>query len=329
MLEGNSVNTLKVLFEAHKDAQIDSFCKSLPYYLLTGRKGLKVFQKDNATVSIAKHPHISDCILVFPEISGDFTLTVQILNRLAQSGLQVQLARYTEENYQNLQRAIEANRLKLVQSIKIREEDVLDWKYPVHILDTEKVSELKGNKLKNVRHKFNIVASNFNLLPLSHPEAIRSMRSAILLWASGMIFAGNETGHDMTEFYDTLVKHIIAFPSMFDGFAISNGKEALGFSVWDYTGDTANSLASLSKRSIDGMSEFQKVTACRILSEKGIKRFNLGGSETETLDYFKMKFQPCESIQLSTYDVEFENFGLDSVLSVNAIRSEDMRFDNI
>ncbi len=329
MLEGKSVDTLKTIFKGHEDTQIDSFCKSLPYYLLTGRKGLKVFQNGNTTLCISKHPHNDSCLLVFPEIEGDFSLTVRVLNRLAQSGLKVQLARYTKSNYKQLKQAIAANTLTIIKNIELKEEDILDWKYPAHILDTVKVATLSGNKLKNVRQKFNGVSSNLDILPLLHPDAVKGMRAAVLLWESGMIFAGNETDHNMTEFYGTLVKHVVAFPSLFDGFVLSNGKESLGFSIWDYTGNTANSLASLSKRSIDGVSDFQKVTACKMLAAKGIKRFNLGGSETESLDDFKLKFQPCESIELLSYDVEFEDFSLDSVISVNAIRSEDMRFDSV
>ncbi len=327
MLEEKGLLALSSAFEAFHDIKIDSFSKSLPYYLLTGRKGLKVYQNENTMVCIAKHPHDEDSVLIFPEINGDYSLTVQILNRLSSSGLNVQLARYTDENCNQLGQAIETNALKLIKSIKLKEEDILDWKYPVRILDTEKVSKMSGKRLKGIRHKFNRAVDDFEVLPLSHPKAVKAIRASVMLWASGMIFAGNETGHDMTEFYDTLVKHIVAFPSLFDGFALTNGKEALGFSVWDYTGDIANSLASLSKRSIDGMSEFQKVTACRMLSDKGIKRFNLGGSETDTLDYFKMKFQPCDSISIFSYDVEYVPFDLPMDSITNAVKSNDRRFD--
>ena len=329
MLEQKGMLALSSAFEAFQDIDIESFSKSLPYYLMTGRRGLKVFQNENTMVCIAKHPHDEDSVLIFPEINGDYSLTVQVLNRLSSSGLNVQLARYTHENRKQLGQAVEANALKLVKSIKLKEEDILDWKYPVRILDTVKVSKMSGKKLKGIRHKFNRAADDYEVLPLSHPEAVKAIRASVLLWASGMIFAGNETGYDMTEFYDTLVKHIVAFPSLFDGFAVTNGKEALGFSVWDYTGDTANSLASLSRRSIDGMSEFQKVTACRMLSDKGIKRFNLGGSETDSLDYFKMKFQPCDSISISSYKVEFEPMSppMDSI--TNAVKSNDRRFDSL
>lgn len=329
MVKGNSTDALKLIFKECAEATVDSFCKSLPYFLITGRKGLKVFQKHEATVCVAKHPHDDNCLLVFPEMFGDFSLTVTILNRLAQSNLRVQLARYTEEDQKKLNVAINKNSLKIITRIKLCKEDIMDWKYPAHILDTDKVSTLSGNKLKNVRQRFNKIDSNLNLIPLSHPDAVRGMRSSILSWASGMVFSGNDSEHDMTGFYDALIEHVIKSPNMFDGFVLSDNREALGFSVWDNTGDTANSLASLSKRSMNGLSEFQKVTACRILSKKGIKRLNLGGSETETLNNFKLKFQPCESISLHSYAVEFENFDMKSVISLNAVKSDDMRFDRI
>lgn len=316
-------------FKSYQNVNIESFSKSLPYYSLTGRKGLKIFQDDNAMVCIAKHPHTEDTILVFPEINGDYCLTVKVLNQLASSNFKVALARYTEENFRELNKAIQNNAVKLIQTINIKEEDILDWKYPARILDTEKVSKMTGKSLKGVRYKFNKTACGMKVIPLSHPDAERTIRASILLWASGMIFAGNETGHDMTEFYDVLVKHIVMFPSLFDGFAVTNGKEALGFSVWDCTGDTANSLASLSKRAVDGISEFQKVTACKILAEKGIKYFNLGGSETKTLDDFKMKFQPCESVDIYTYDVDYVPFDSTMDVVTNVVKSDDRRFNRI
>lgn len=305
-----SVGGISQLFEAFKLCQKerkDSFSTSLPYYLLTGRKGWKVFERGEAKVTICVHPHDNDAVLVFPEINGDFSLSIDILNKVGRSDKKIQLARYTEEDYTNLQVALESYKRGLIASIKLKPEDIMDWKYPAHILDTKKVAELKGGEYSKLRNKFNKVADTFDETPLNHPDAAKLIRTSVYAWYSSIIYTLNESGEDMTEFYETLAKHLVDFPSMFDGFILSRDGYPLGFTVWDKQGETANALAGLSKREINGMSEYQTVRACQILNEQGVSRYNLGGSETDALNKFKLKFCPADSVPMESYDVAFDN----------------------
>ena len=300
------------LFKKAQDSKTDSYSTSLPYYLLTGRKGCKVYSNGEASIVVAIHPHLDKKLLVFPELNGNGDLTVQILNQLASKGLGIQLARYTEDDHLRLQAALKRDATSLISSVKLVSEDILDWKYPAHIINTARVSELKGKEFNGLRKVFNRVSAleDFKITPLHEPEGINKMKASVLIWAGLMIHAGKENNHDMREFYDTLIQHIVTFPQMFDGFIINHQGEPAGFTVWDNMGEeTATALASLSRRSINNMSAFQLIEASKRLHEKGITRLNLGGSETPELNNFKLKFRPVDSINLSSYDVEHNLYG--------------------
>jgi hypothetical protein len=322
----NNIEALNTTFSTFAKINIDSYLKSLPYFLLTGRKGFYFFRDKNTSLSVTAHPHSENTLIVFPEYDGDGELTVSLLNHLAEKEFNVQLGRYTQEDYNKLSVALNKDKRSRIKSIQIKAEDILDWRYPSRILETKAIAELSGKKFDTIRNKFNKSTrdSELKTVPLSDPEALKIMQSTIFHWLAGLAFLGRETGEDVSGFYQTLLQHIKDFPNFFDGFVTRTKKEAVGFTIWDITGDTANALAGLNKRSIAGMSEFQTVTACRMLNEKGIKRYNLGGSETKSLDKFKLKFHPVDSIQLFSCDVEFNNEPNLSFETLNVIHNETL-----
>lgn len=320
MFSGKKKSQLLEVFKGFQGLRKDSFSTSLPYYLLTGRKGCQAYTDGTATVVVALHPHTDGRVLVFPEINGDGQLTVKILNQLAYKNVDVQLARYTEEDYQKLNHALAEEKHSAISSIQLTPEDILDWNYPAHILDTKKVSELKGNNFSDIRTKFNKVAGRFEEIPLSDPKAIQKIRASILIWAGLTISVGKESHHDMTSFYHKLVELISQSPDSFNGFALSHKGEPAGFTIWEEAGDTANAIAGLSRRSIAGMSEYQTIKACRLLNNSGVQKYNLGGSETAGLDKYKLKFTPVDSLHLSSYNVSFispSEQGIDRISLVN------------
>lgn len=294
----------------------DSFIASLSYYLLTGRKGARLFQDENSQVVIADHPHIEDRLLIFPEIEGDGSLTARLLNEIDIPKNGAQLARYTDEDTSSLLTA--AGHLTTGKVIEIQEieETVMDWQYPIRILDTQETAELKGNRYEKLRNKFNKVSSRLSVLPLSSPNSIAAMRASLMFWAGAVIYSGRETGHSITEFYDVLFNIIRKNPNMLDGFIVMDGEEPAGFNIWDVTNSTANSLASLSRRSIKGMAEFQNVTACRILNEKGVKTYNMGGSETEGIDRHKLEYLPKRSIKVRSFEINVKNRLLEGIQQI-------------
>lgn len=287
-----------------KSDSLDTYRTSIAYYMLTGRKGSRIYTDGNAYLVIAEHPHIDDRLLVFPEINGGGTLTIKVLSDLEVPVGGIQLARYTEEDLSNLQQATSVipthKEIELIES----DELVMDWKYPVHILNTSLTGELVGKNFHQTRTKFNRVSDRLTILPLDAADAIKAMRAAVMFWAGAMIYADKESGHSLTDFYDVLIKMIECKPHLFDGFVTMDGEEPAGFTVWDKPiNGTANAIAGLSRRSIKGMSEFQTVTACRLLAAKGVKGYNLGGSETESLDRHKRQYMPTKSVKVRSLNV--------------------------
>lgn len=288
----------------------DSYALSTPYYLLTGRKGISVYSQNDALVIVCRHPHIEGRLMVFPEIGGDGTLTLKVLNALQAPENGIQLARYTQADFEKLQNAaasapVHGRHFDLAE----HEENVMDWKYPVHILNTQNVAGMNGGQYEKLRNKYNKACPQLEVIGLEDPNAIKIMRASLMFWAGTMIYAGKESGHDLTGFYETLFRHMQDFPDVFGGFVVLHNGEPAGFTVWEHTvSGTANGIAGLSRQSVKGMSEFQTVTACRMLRDEGIKYYNIGGSETEGLNRHKLEYRPEKSIQLHSYDVAPADF---------------------
>ncbi|PZQ45742.1 MAG: hypothetical protein DI551_06585 [Micavibrio aeruginosavorus] len=282
----------------------DSFVNSLPYYLLTSRNKAQIYTNGHSHVVTAHHPHQNGTIMIFPEIGDGASLTADILTGFAHKPETVMLARYTMKDLEKLQQGLAAK----VESPDITftriEDHSLDWIYPSHIIDTKTTSEMQGGEFEKLRNKFNKVVNTVSIEPLSSPTATRSIKAALHFWIGSLIATGDENAQDKMGFYECLINNIQKYPGLFDGFVVHNGCEPVGFTVWDVVmDDTANSLASLSRRSIKGLSEFQIVTACRKLNEQGIGFYNMGGSETKNLDLHKLKFRPTESVEMASYQI--------------------------
>ena len=66
------------------------------------------------------------------------------MQKLYRQDHNIQLSRYTEDNLKQLRKTLSNTKNNLVTDIVIKEEDILDWHYPVHIIDTYRTSEMKG-----------------------------------------------------------------------------------------------------------------------------------------------------------------------------------------
>ena len=165
-----SFEFLKAELSGEQKARVDSYLNSPLYYLLTGRKGARLYKNHHSAVVVCAHPHIQDRLLVFPEIGkADYELTASVLNMLNPPKNGVQLARYSEEEIKALQQR----------------------------------------------------------------------------------------------------------------------------------------LSKLSYTNVSGLSDYQMVALCRDLDERGIRYVNVGGSETRSLDAFKAKYQPEETLKILSADVMY------------------------
>jgi hypothetical protein len=83
----------------------------------------------------------------------------------------------------------------------------------------------------------------------------------------------------------------------------------VALSLWDISNKdfpSANRFVNLCDTSYRGIADYTtKRLADRLLAD-GILYLSIGGSETETLDRFKRKFQPAFSVPLHSVDVIYE-----------------------
>lgn len=293
----------------------DSYLHSLLYYQITGRKGAWMYKNDDAFLIVCQHPHEIQTLLVFCEV-GDkqFDLTLSVLCQLYQSNHKIKLARYSMIDYEQLQNRMEKEPFSIIESLDIVDECQMDWLYPIHIYDTKIVSDMDGAAYNRIRAKYKKVEKqDITFMPLNRQTAIRDMNAALKYWEGSMI-ANNKDTDDMAEFYERFFDLLRNYNGSYDGLLYLQGRKPLGFVVWDQINDTqANSFINLADISVAGLSDFQTVTTCQTLRDRGIKYLNVGGSETENLDQFKLKFTPVKSLSLISVDVIYKDFKMSDV----------------
>lgn len=300
---------------------------SAAYYLLTGRDGLWLHEGYGSCLVTCLHPHIPERLLVFPEI-GDSNgrLAAHVLNTIDSPKNGIQLARHTAQDIQCVNQAMTGLPCARKFKIVVRPEKVLDWLYPVHILDTDVVTAMHGSAFQKIRGKYRQAEAGIRVLSLRDDNTLRMMRACLKYWEGSMIFAAKDEGaDDLLSYYDTLFAMVMAWPEMFGGLVFLQGRKPVGFTVWDMPARSkeaagcGNLLANLSDITVTGLSEFMVVETCRHLRESGIERINFGGSENEGLDTFKRKFQPAESLQLCSADIVYQKAAQTQDVTVTCI----------
>ena len=246
-------------------------------------------------------------------VKADYELTADVLCKLSPPVNGIQLARYTQQGITALKHKIADRIFTPVSGIQIREETVEDWRYPVHVLDTETVAQMQGADFRTIRNKFRAAAKNITIVALEPGTALRHMRAALKFWEGTMIQNQKDTP-GMSDMYEELFQVVQNHPSATKGLAFYQGRRPVGLSVWDRPyADTSNLSANLADISVRGLSDFQVVSVCRMLKEEGIKYMNFGGSERESLDDFKAKFKPVKTIDLLSAEVIYTRPANDNI----------------
>lgn len=282
----------------HSD-RTDPFSRSAGYYAMTGRGGLWLYGDNDASMVIATHPNKEDTLLFFPPFGKDpFSLIDTALGDTQIPEGRIQIARVGQEDM-SLVFQLQAAGVSAPQG-----ETVLDWAYPIHIISTERVIEHSGGEYNNFRAHLNkAFRAGYTAEPLNadtHHDAVMEIVSS---WAKD----GKKDGYTFddlttptTQLLDLMKQNILSLA----GVIVFDGPKPMGFWIWD-EGDTMNKTAmSLARVSIGdrGAAEFAGMKMTEILNERGFDKICLGGSETESLDKFKRKFGPIESIELKTID---------------------------
>lgn len=304
-----SLLRLKELISRTDSLREDSYLYSLPYYALTGRRGAWVCQGFDSVCVVCAHPHLQDTHLLYPELGdADGRLSLSVLSAWPPARGPIQLARFTTADIRNLRSRISQNTACPVKAIVEIDEPEMDWRFPLHILDTGRVAAMQGPDYRNVRQKCRKITGTVEVIPLDGTDSLRYIRSCLKYWEGNMFLRREDWHEDNAAFYHHLLTLMEAWPEMFDGYAMMYEGKVRGFTVWDSpVPHTANLLANITDVTIAGFSEYQMVTTCRLLADKGKTRLNRGGSESRGLDSFKQKFAPVKSLSLCSARVEYQS----------------------
>jgi len=270
----------------------DPYARSAAYFAMTGRDGLWKVEEDGALVLLCRHPNVENEILVFPPV-GDAggVLLSQTLEAVAATGKIVRLARFENPPMHG---GLNGSKIRMSRIPEI----VLDWAYPVHVLDTTAVANHRGRGFENLRQHLN----RLDMMRISVRDIVmESDRESVL--AAAQAWAGDDVSKVST--YERQLELFGTLPLA--GRVIFCGGKPAGFSIWEETDarqGMANAYAHLAVHEIDGLSRFVIVDMCRTLAMRGFQQVCIGGSETEGLDRFKRKFCPVESVSLSSWRVD-------------------------
>ena len=279
----------------------DLYSTSAAYFMMTGRKGLWIYGNEDTAMIVARHPNMDDSVLFFPPMGSNPVSLIEFA--LVDPALPVgekKLARLGPED-QYLSALLEQR-----GSRKIEVEEVLDWKFPVHILDTENVVNSKGQDFrdfrKNIHRAFGRGLWSENI---DSQDDIARVLEISKSWAM----------HHVSDNYsiEDLIGPTKYALSLFDtpnlsinGLIINEGNEAVGYIMWEETNPSkgfANSISGMSIRP-RGTEEFAILEMCKKLKETGFNKVCIGGSETEGLDNFKRKMCPIASVGIYTMSLQ-------------------------
>jgi hypothetical protein len=296
----------------------DSYLVSPTYYNLTGRSGGWLCSDKNSAAVVIRHPQMPNSFIIFPEMgqTTDCELTVKILQSFTSSSLSnTTLGRYTDEKADALQSKLA--KLKTGKVLEKADEDIMDWKYPIQIIDTQLVSELGGSNFAQLRQQYRRAGTDISIASLDK-DGLSDVQSVLRAWKDNkqikksehipMLMAGE--GWDIPDFdldgmgyYRKLLQMVEANPKLIEGLRFMKNGQLIGFTAWEtLKNKTSNLFANLTDQTA-GLSDFQMVNTCRHLQKAGIKSLNLGGSETASLDKYKKKFCPTKSIQEFTFNL--------------------------
>ena len=284
-----------------KDDDLDSYLTSPTYYSFTGRKGLWTYTHGNTHIPFCWHPNVQGQILVFPP-RGDAAPEAlkNLLEKIPEPPVGINLVRIKSESALSqpaTHTAIDGNReINFVPII----ERVLDWKYPVRVLSTEKTAHMTNPAFKRIRNRIR-KAEGYNIQtePLTNTNR-RDVERFIRHYAAGHS-THKDQAKEFVHLYSTMLDELKTTNSRMTGAAFRIDGQIVAFTLWDVSNTqnpTANRHANLCDNSYVGLSDYVMKATAHTLYAQGIHRLNIGGSETASLDDYKNKFLPAISINL-------------------------------
>jgi hypothetical protein len=283
-------------------ASPDSMAHSAAYFLHTGRKGLYLVRSRNQSALVAVHPNIENAALVLP--TGGCAapeLWRELCDCIASNGWNVSLGRVPE----TLTPYVEP-----IGAFELTTEQKLDWRYPVTIVDTKKLSKLDGGEYSEYRRKVRRATKRAKISVIDQRSTLyaefgQAVLEMIEEWAKAVsqikkfdtehLISSNLSAYELgLRRIEQTVCRIYFTDDAVIGFCASELPRL---------GRTANGIAMCLDRSWIGCSEFMYWTEAKKFHEQGYSLYNINGSETKSLDEFRSKLQPVNQISLHTYQL--------------------------
>ncbi|MDY6980140.1 MAG: phosphatidylglycerol lysyltransferase domain-containing protein [Pseudomonadota bacterium] len=283
----------------------DPYAGSPAYLAVTGRHGLWLYSDGAAFLIFCRHPDQADAALIFPPSGpGREALLARFLDQVPAPPGGFQLARIPAHAAEDMLSAF--SRAAAGHSFAVRPEDRLDWRYPVHILDTAAVAAAEGHRLRDFRHNLHRAArAGLRAEPLEIARHSAAITQVVRQWAS--VHANdNWTASALAAPFEAVFDQLRTGRLPLHGLIVTDGAALRGFITWEETDPgrgMANSLTNLAIGPGKGASELTFQAMCQVLERRGFARVCVGGSEREGLDRFKRKMQPVRSVPMVSADI--------------------------
>lgn len=277
----------------------DTYACSPVYYLMTCRKGGQIYKLQENYIIAALHPNTDDCVLIF-HLFDETNTTYQYdcSERLAKDIL-LKNAKIRRVRISRLGEKVAKH-----NSQWLIEENLLDWKYPVYILDVDGVVQLKGKGYAQIRQRLNqLLLDSCKSKAIKIDDDYPIITSMVKHWAEEFPYYDYSID-DLLQPTQKLLTLMKDDRFCLNGQIIYYNDVPSAYCIWEERGTVANAFAMSADRKIPGLAEYNIVEACRCVRHRGINKMNIGGSETEGLNRYKRKFNPVDAIRLYTWEVE-------------------------
>ena len=332
-IQSGDIPVLKTAFDnASTSIDKDPYLVSPTYHALTGRRGLWLYSDEETSTAVVfcLHPNLKNTVVIYPGFGeGPNRAIVNLIDKIQAAedpgeslnikGIKFQIGRVRPES--SLHDIAEGRHLIHAETV---EEQVLDWRFPVHTVKCRDLVERKGKdygRIRQAMNKFERAGAEVREIDFKSRDDQKTISKISRAWE-------DKTAHydryDLTlvPYFNTLVKmaQTQAELGLRGLFVVLNGKPR-GFSIWEpghNSTKAANLFASQIGRenadtdaknnadevSITNLGTFLHVKIAEQLLEDGTDYVCLGGSENETMDDYKRGFRPKYSTPLQTVAIE-------------------------
>mgnify|MGYP006274250761 CR=1 FL=1 len=286
----------------------DPYLGSPAYHAFTGRHGLWAYAKGKSIVLFARNPDNAGQIMFYPQLGAPFpNLALELIITLPEPSGGYQFSRIEKSQADFMVASM--NKKSKFHDYAVIEEPSLDWKFPVHTLSTDKVSQAQGKAFKSMRQALNLARKHkVEAQPITIKNDYDKLISIVQNWAVNS--PNISDAQHQIDTYKYLLR-LVGHPGLsLEGLKFFLNGQLVAFEIWDLPDSphkAISNLAGFNKANMRGFSEYQHYTICDHLRKKGYQKICIGGSENESLDYFKRKMNPVESLDLKTISVEKRN----------------------